>query len=54
MAQPAPDATAAARKHLLKLARELAAARLAKARRLDLVKALRRVVRQELIQPATP
>lgn len=54
MAQPAPDATAAARKHLLKLARELAAARLDKARRLDLVKALRRVVRQELIQPATP
>jgi hypothetical protein len=52
-AQPVPDATAAARKQLLKLASELAASRLGRARRLDLVKALRRVVRRDLIQSAT-
>jgi hypothetical protein len=52
--KPASDTTAAARQQLLKLARALAEPRLAAARRLDLVRQLRRVVRRELIQPATP
>jgi site-specific recombinase XerD len=50
-----PKATATeARRALLKLAGELAAPRLAGAKRLDLVKQLRRWVRCELRQPATP